>query len=69
MVDGITKVQINDPFGRFWRAQSPDARFSVDDQNPTIHSGTGYPVCVPRNKDANGVDYPTDVIAGLANPR
>ncbi|WP_411283946.1 hypothetical protein, partial [Lapillicoccus sp.] len=46
-------VQINDPNGRFGRktsgrAQSPDPRFSVDDANPTIHSGTGYPMCVPR---------------------
>jgi hypothetical protein len=41
-------VQINDPNGRFGRAQSPDERFSVDDANPTIHAGTGYPMCVPR---------------------
>ena len=41
-------VQINDPKGRFGRAQSPDPRFSVDDANPTIHAGTGYPMCVPR---------------------
>jgi len=41
-------VQINDPNGRFGRKQSPDPRFSVDDANPTIHSGTGYPMCVPR---------------------
>jgi hypothetical protein len=41
-------VQINDPNGRFGRAQSPDPRFSVDDANPTIHAGNGYPMCVPR---------------------
>ena len=41
-------VQINDPNGRYGRAQSPDARFSVDDANPTIHASTGYPMCVPR---------------------
>ena len=58
MVDGITRVQINDPFGRFGRVQSPDARFSVDDQNPTIHSGTGYPMCVPRTRVDQGVDDP-----------
>jgi len=45
-------VQINDPNGRFGRAQSPDPRFSVDDVNPTIHSGTGYPMCVPRTDPA-----------------
>ena len=41
-------MQINDPNGRFGRAQSPDSRFSVDDANATIHGGTGYPMCVPR---------------------
>jgi len=45
-------VQINDPKGRFGRAQSPDPRFSVDDANPTIHAGTGYPMCVPRTDPA-----------------
>ena len=41
-------VEINDPNGRFGRAQSPDPRLSVDDANPTIHAATGYPMCVPR---------------------
>lgn len=47
-----TVLQINDPNGRFGRAQSPDPRFSVDDANPTIHAGTGYPMCVPRTDPA-----------------
>ena len=47
-------LEINDPNGRFGRAQSPDPRFSVDDQNPTIHAGTGYPMCVPRTDPADG---------------
>ena len=52
-------VQINDPKGRFGRAQSPDPRFSVDDANPTIHAGTGYPMCVPRTDPATaGGDDP-----------
>ena len=51
-VDGVTTLQINDPFGRFGRVQSPDPRFSVDDQNPTIHAATGYPMCVPRTNPA-----------------
>ena len=51
---GADEVQlvINDPFGRFGRAQSPDDRFSVDDANPTIHAATGYPMCVPRTDPA-----------------
>ena len=61
IVDGITRVQINDPFGRFGRAQSPDARFSVDDQNPTIHAGTGYPMCVPRS----GPDKQVIAVGGI----
>ena len=44
-------LMINDPKGRFGIAQSsPDARFQVDDANPTIKSaGSGYPMCVPRS--------------------
>jgi hypothetical protein len=49
-------LQINDPNGRFGRKQSPDPRFSVDDQNPTIHAGTGYPMCVPRTDPASADD-------------
>jgi hypothetical protein len=49
-------IEINDPNGRFGRKQSPDARFSVDDQNPTIHAGTGYPMCVPRTDPATTDD-------------
>jgi hypothetical protein len=49
-------LEINDPNGRFGRAQSPDPRFSVDDQNPTIHAGTGYPMCVPRQDPATTDD-------------
>ncbi len=46
-------VQINDPNGRFGRASTGvDARFSVDDANATVHSGTGYPLCVPRTDPA-----------------
>lgn len=41
-------VQINDPTARFSIGKSPDSRFSVDDQNPTIHASTGYPMCIPR---------------------
>jgi hypothetical protein len=43
-----TRLVINDPKGRYGRAQPPDERFSVDDANPTIKTSTGYPMCVPR---------------------
>ena len=54
-------VQINDPNGRFGRAQTPDARFSVDDANPTIHAGTGYPMCVPRTDPDPAQQAPFEV--------
>lgn len=46
------RLQLNDVNGRFSAGQSPDSRFNVDDQNPTIHSFTGYPMCVPRTDPA-----------------
>ena len=44
------RLLINDPRGRYGRVQtSVDARFSVDDANPTIKAArSGYPMCVPR---------------------
>ena len=55
-----SRVQINDPIaagtdpafpatGRYTRGNpSPDIRFQVDPDNPTIMSATGYPMCIPR---------------------
>ena len=55
-------VQLNDPkiaglhdstgadTGRFSNGQSPDTRFSVDQDNPTIHAGTGYPDVHPAHR-------------------
>jgi hypothetical protein len=52
---GVSILEINDPIinkatgsGTFGLGHSPDERFSVDNVNPTVHSGTGYPMCVPR---------------------
>lgn len=48
------RVRINDPVvgdsgtGRFSKGLSPDRRFMVDQDNPTIISATGYPMCLPR---------------------
>jgi hypothetical protein len=48
------RVMINDPAGRYGLAngavnkESPDDRFSVDSDNPTIHAASGYPMCIPR---------------------
>lgn len=50
-----THVRLNDPNvnaqgGRFGAASLPeqDDRFKADQDNPTIHAATGYPVCIPR---------------------
>ena len=43
-----TRVRINDPSGRFGRINTPDQRFTVDPDNPTIASATGFPMCLPR---------------------
>jgi hypothetical protein len=58
-----TRVRINDPAnptsasgGRFGRAFSPDDRFQVDQDNPTIAAETGFPMCVPRTDPAAADD-------------
>jgi hypothetical protein len=43
-----TRVRINDPVGRYGRVISPDRRFTVDPDNPTIAAATGFPMCLPR---------------------
>jgi hypothetical protein len=48
------RIRINDPAvgltgtGRYGVAFTPDARFTVDQDNPTIQAITGYPMCLPR---------------------
>lgn len=48
------KVKINDPEGKFGRQWSPDPRFTIDENNPTVRSETGYPMCIPRGPAATG---------------
>jgi hypothetical protein len=43
-----SRVQINDPIGRWGQKHSPDPRFSGDTNNTTVHAASGYPMCVPR---------------------
>src|SRR4051812_5434809 len=50
------RVRINDPIGRFGRAFSPDVRFTIDEDNPTIHTNNFYPMCVPRTDPASADD-------------
>lgn len=56
-----TRVRINDQHGIYGLADgpaktSPDTRFTVDEDNPTIHALTGYPMCVPRLSPSSGTD-------------
>jgi hypothetical protein len=54
-----TRVQLNDPLnpavgtGRYGRVVSPDVRFTVDQDNPTIRSVSGFPMCIPRTDPAS----------------
>jgi len=56
------RIRINDPAvgltgtGRYGFAFSPDVRFTVDQDNPTISSLTGFPMCVPRIDPNVGID-------------
>lgn len=54
-------VRLNDPSlgaigGRYGRADSFDERFTSDQDNPTVHATTGYPMCVPRFDPATTAD-------------
>ena len=48
LIVGGSRVRLNDPIGRFGRARSHDVRFTIDEDNPTIKTETGYPMCLPR---------------------
>jgi hypothetical protein len=74
MVINGTRVQINDPViqladmngvlynkGRYSIGQTPDSRFSADQNNPTIRAQTGFPMCIPRFA-------PGTATSGTANP-
>jgi hypothetical protein len=75
------RVQVNDPVittagdvalgtGRYSRGQSPDARFQADQDNPTIASTTGFPMCVPRVvADPNVAGNPDDAACPVTQRR
>ena len=43
-----TRLKINDPSGRFAPAYTLDRRFTIDSDNPTIRTETGYPMGFPH---------------------
>ncbi len=46
------RVKINDPSGRFAPVYSLDPRFTLDNENPTVAAGTGFPMCFPHSNPA-----------------
>jgi hypothetical protein len=63
-----TVVEINDPLGRYGWAHSPDPRWSVDADNPTITAGNGYPMCIPRFDPAKKIDPDCPIYNRPLNP-
>jgi hypothetical protein len=64
-----TRIRLNDPLnavvgtGRYGRPISPDIRFMVDQDNPTIRSVSGFPMCIPRVlADPNIAGNPDDAL-------
>lgn len=67
---GIARVRINDPIGRYGLSHGApgsgaaliepgyDVRFSIDEESPTIHAATGYPMCIPRSDPFHDADDP-----------
>lgn len=66
----IARVRINDPLGRFGLPHGApgsgaalieptyDQRFSIDEESPTIHAATGFPMCIPRSDPVTDEDDP-----------
>ena len=61
------RVRINDPVGRYGRINSPDPRFTVDSENPTIRSETGYPMGLPAVTADPNLTH-VDPVSGLPVP-
>ena len=67
---GVARVKINDPLGRFGLSHGApgstatliepgyDVRFSIDEDSPTIHAATGFPMCIPRTDPFATADDP-----------
>ncbi|KAJ7058267.1 hypothetical protein C8F01DRAFT_1150226 [Mycena amicta] len=44
-----TEAVLNDPLGRFGPVYQEYPLWTVDPDNPSIRSSTGFPLCIPRN--------------------
>ncbi len=55
--------------GRYSAGQSADPRFAVDQNNPTVNSQTGYPMCIPAvSPYADGGNGSAGPALALLNP-
>ncbi|HET8889790.1 MAG TPA: hypothetical protein VFQ41_12875 [Candidatus Angelobacter sp.] len=55
--------------GRYSAGQSPDPRFAVDQNNPTVNSETGFPMCIPSvSPYIDGSDGSEGPALALLNP-
>jgi hypothetical protein len=52
------RVRINDPLAKFSKGDSPDRRFTIDEDNPTVKTETAYPMCLPRTNPFGGPGTP-----------
>ncbi|KAJ7468499.1 hypothetical protein FB451DRAFT_374846 [Mycena latifolia] len=48
-VDNSQKALLNDPLGRYGQAYTTNPLWTVDPENPSVRSSTGFPLCIPRN--------------------
>ncbi|KAJ6535725.1 hypothetical protein B0H19DRAFT_1080176 [Mycena capillaripes] len=49
VVDGALTCVLNDPLGRYGHPYTAYPLWSVDPDNPSVRSSTGFPLCIPRN--------------------
>ncbi|KAJ6562241.1 hypothetical protein B0H19DRAFT_1143919 [Mycena capillaripes] len=48
-VDNNVECVLNDPLGRYATPYTAYPLWSVDADNPSVRSSTGFPLCIPRN--------------------
>lgn len=63
------RLRINDPSGKYSKPTLDDKRFTSDPDNPTITSGTGFPMCLPRTDPANTATIPDALCTEKNRPK
>ncbi|KAJ7253428.1 hypothetical protein C8J57DRAFT_624565 [Mycena rebaudengoi] len=60
---GDVECVLNDPLGRFGPAYLAHPLWTVDPDNPSVRTSTGFPMCIPRNatdSECPSTNRPTD---------